>query len=214
MSDAQRSLAEAVARLMSVDSLVAWRSPDGALRESAEIEPRGLLSGAFNPLHAGHRELLEVAARQLGGDLCYELSIRNADKQPLALEDVQRRWGQFDGAWLAVTAAATFVEKSRLFPGRVFVVGVDTAERILQTRFYADSVRAGCGAGGDRGPGVFVSGGGACRRGDAAGWRYAGAAPGVPPAVRAASTGDFSQGHQLHRLARRRPPTPIVNDAP
>ncbi len=39
--------------------------------------------------------------------------------------------------WL--TRAATFAEKALLFPGAVFVVGVDTAARILQPRFYADS---------------------------------------------------------------------------
>jgi hypothetical protein len=31
------------------------------------------------------------------------------------------------------------VEKARLYPGTTFVVGFDTAERILQTRFYNDS---------------------------------------------------------------------------
>jgi hypothetical protein len=35
--------------------------------------------------------------------------------------------------------APTFVQKARLFPGTTFVVGFDTAERILQTRFYHDS---------------------------------------------------------------------------
>jgi hypothetical protein len=31
----------------------------------------------------------------------------------------------------------TFVEKARRFPGTVFVVGADTAERILSPRYYA-----------------------------------------------------------------------------
>jgi hypothetical protein len=31
------------------------------------------------------------------------------------------------------------VEKAHLYPGTTFVVGFDTAERILQTRFYNDS---------------------------------------------------------------------------
>ncbi len=37
---------------------------------------------------------------------------------------------------MAVTNASTFVEKARLFRGATFVVGIDTAERILQVRFY------------------------------------------------------------------------------
>ena len=39
--------------------------------------------------------------------------------------------------WL--TRAPTFAEKARLFPGAVFVVGADTAARIVQPRFYGDS---------------------------------------------------------------------------
>ena len=39
--------------------------------------------------------------------------------------------------WL--TRAPTFAEKARLFPNAVFAVGADTAERILQPRFYQDS---------------------------------------------------------------------------
>jgi hypothetical protein len=38
-----------------------------------------------------------------------------------------------------VTRAATFVEKARLFPKCIFVVGADTAERIVQSRFYGGS---------------------------------------------------------------------------
>jgi hypothetical protein len=38
--------------------------------------------------------------------------------------------------------APTFVEKSRLYPGAVFVVGFDTAARILQPRYYDDSEAA------------------------------------------------------------------------
>ena len=42
-------------------------------------------------------------------------------------------------AWKApveLTAAPTFLEKSRLFPGAAFVIGVDTAERLVAPRYY------------------------------------------------------------------------------
>jgi hypothetical protein len=42
-------------------------------------------------------------------------------------------------AWRArveLTRAPTFLEKSRLFPGATFVVGADTAERLVATRYY------------------------------------------------------------------------------
>ncbi len=64
----------------------------------------------------------------------------NADKPPLTAEEVRRRACQF--TWRAplwLTRAPTFPEKSALFPGATFVVGVDTAVRILDPRFYGDA---------------------------------------------------------------------------
>jgi hypothetical protein len=109
-----------------------WRS-DGP-------RPALLLPGSFNPVHHGHYALAEVAARLLRTDVAFELSIINADKPPLTEEEVRRRVAQLAGqmpVWL--TRAPTFVEKAELFPGAVFIVGIDTAERILQPRFYGDS---------------------------------------------------------------------------
>ena len=104
-------------------------------RLGPDSEPAALLPGSFNPLHAGHRALAEEASRALNLPVAYELAIANADKPTIGEEEVRRRAAQFDGdLWL--TRAATFLHKSRLFPGAVFVVGSDTAERILQVRFY------------------------------------------------------------------------------
>ena len=82
-----------------------------------------------------------VAARLLGRRVAFELSVANVEKPPLAEAEVRRRMVQF--AWRAplwLTHAPTFLEKSRLFPGAVFVVGSDTAVRIVEPRFYRDSV--------------------------------------------------------------------------
>jgi len=102
--------------------------------------PRLLLPGSFNPVHTGHWSLAEAASRRTGLAGVFELSVLNADKPALAAEEVRRRLASFVGAaplWL--TRAPTFVAKAELFPGVHFVVGVDTAERIVQPRFYGGS---------------------------------------------------------------------------
>jgi hypothetical protein len=100
--------------------------------------PAGLVCGAFHPLHIGHRQLREVAERLLGGPVYYEISIRNVDKPPLDFLSIERRRAQFVDVPLALTAAPMFAEKAVVLPGVTFVVGVDTAERIVQPRYYGD----------------------------------------------------------------------------
>jgi hypothetical protein len=100
--------------------------------------PAGLVCGAFHPLHFGHHQLREVAERLLGGPVYYEISIRNVDKPTLDFLSIERRRAQFVDVPLALTAAPTFAEKAVVLPGVTFVVGVDTAERIVQPRYYGD----------------------------------------------------------------------------
>ena len=114
-------------------------APDGSRIADAPT-PRFLLPGSFNPLHDGHRGMFEAATRRLGPGGAFELSVTNAEKPPLGDDEIERRAAAFAGyqpLWL--TRAPTFVEKARLFPGAVFVVGADTAARIVQPRFYDDS---------------------------------------------------------------------------
>jgi hypothetical protein len=98
-----------------------------------------LLPGSFNPLHHGHWALADLAARHLGGVVAFELSIANVDKPDLPDDEVRRRIEQFGGrAAVFVTRAPTFVQKAELFPGRTFVLGADTAARVVQPRYYGD----------------------------------------------------------------------------
>src|SRR5207253_1774540 len=78
-----------------------------------------------------------VASRWLRGPVAFELSVTNVDKPPLPDPEARRRSAQF--SWRAplwLTRAPTFAEKAALFPGTVFVVGADTAERIVAPRYY------------------------------------------------------------------------------
>jgi hypothetical protein len=104
--------------------------------------PLAVLPGSFNPLHRGHRLLAAVAGRRLGAAVHFELSVANADKPDLSPDEVARRVAQFAGVgpvW--VTRAARFVEKAALFPGAAFVVGWDTAVRLVDPRYYGDLAR-------------------------------------------------------------------------
>jgi hypothetical protein len=112
--------------------------PDGQVTLSA---PRSfvLFPGSFNPMHEGHLSLARVAEEHRQEPLAFEISVTNVDKPPLAGETVRRRVAQF--AWrspVELTRAPTFVEKSRLFPSTTFVIGADTAERLVAPKYYAD----------------------------------------------------------------------------
>lgn len=113
---------------------VVWSTPQVT---STGTLPRGVLCGAFNPLHDGHRELRAAAERHLGGPVCYEMSITNVDKPPIDYLTIDRRRVQFTEHPLVLTNAPTFSAKSLVLPGTVFVVGVDTAERVVQAKYYA-----------------------------------------------------------------------------
>jgi hypothetical protein len=115
------------------------REANGRLLTAADL-PRALLCGSFDPLHAAHRRLADVAAARLAVPVAFELCAVNADKPPLTAAELMRRLRQFDGlARVWVTRAATFAAKAEFFPGATFVVGADTAERMVAPRFYGDS---------------------------------------------------------------------------
>lgn len=113
-----------------------WSLPGGELRIAAPAARFAVLSGAFDPLHMGHRALRDAAETHLGMPVYFEMPIINADKPPLDFLTIAHRRRQFRVHPLALSCAPTFAEKAEFFRGSVFVVGVDTAERILQPRFY------------------------------------------------------------------------------
>jgi hypothetical protein len=102
-----------------------------------------ILSGAFNPLHAGHRRIAQVGADLLKKPVIMEISVLNPDKPPLDYYELDRRTKQFlPEQPVVLTRAATFGEKARLFPGATFLVGTDTLRRIAMDRYYHNDAAA------------------------------------------------------------------------
>jgi hypothetical protein len=124
-----------------VNGDVDWVSiaPDGKLSANKTLPGIAILSGSFNPLHDGHRQLVQVVGEMVGQPIYFELPLVNADKAPIALLEARRRSTQFAGyATLIYTRARLFDEKAALFPNSIFILGADTAERLVQLRFYND----------------------------------------------------------------------------
>ncbi|MBV8335281.1 MAG: hypothetical protein JO358_07535 [Alphaproteobacteria bacterium] len=143
--DADEHYAETVvAAADTIDQLLAGElnrvtvQPDGQVSLSAP-QPFVLFPGSFNPMHEGHASLARVAEEIRQQPLAFEISVTNVDKPPLAGETVRYRVAQF--AWrspVELTRAPTFREKARLFPKTTFVIGADTAERLVAPRYYSD----------------------------------------------------------------------------
>ena len=104
------------------------------------VQPQLVFPGAFNPRHAGHRRMAELASQRLGEPVTFEISVTNVDKPMLDYVEIDSRVTAFQadgpGDRLVLTDARTFREKSGLFPGCTFVVGADTIRRIAQPRYY------------------------------------------------------------------------------
>ena len=137
--------AEPLAQLLS--GAAGWVVADGGGALAVEgAVPAALLPGSFNPLHPGHRELRAAAAEILGFPPAYELSAANVDKPPLPAAELRRRLSAFGpGETVALTAAATFHQKAELFPGRAFIIGWDTAVRLVAPRYYGNLGGANAG---------------------------------------------------------------------
>ena len=143
--DADEHFAETVvAAVDTIDQLLAGEldrvtvQPDGQIMLSAPGH-FVVLPGSFNPMHEGHVLLARVAEELRQQPSAFEISVTNVDKPPLAGETVRHRLTQF--TWkspVELTRAPTFVEKSRLFPRTTFVIGADTADRLVAPRYYGD----------------------------------------------------------------------------
>ncbi|KAK9276277.1 hypothetical protein L1049_005808 [Liquidambar formosana] len=111
---------------------------------NSKAERKIILSGSFNPLHDGHLKLLEVASSICGdGYPCFEISAVNADKPPLTISQIKDRVKQFEnvGKTVIISNQPYFYKKAELFPGSAFVIGADTAARLINPKYYDGDYR-------------------------------------------------------------------------
>ncbi len=102
-------------------------------------QPRLLFPGAFNPHHEGHQQMTRLAENMTGQSVTLEISTYNVDKMPLDFIDMSDRQQSLGDMALVFTNAPTFEDKSKLYPGATFVVGVDTITRIADPKYYGHS---------------------------------------------------------------------------
>jgi len=94
---------------------------------------RGLmLPGSFNPIHCGHIGMLKAAEEITGLRGVFELSAVNVDKPDISEEEIIRRASSIRDIPVALTRAPRFTQKAKLFPNTTFVLGHDTAERLIE----------------------------------------------------------------------------------
>lgn len=138
--------------------------------ENATLPERTLVyPGSFNPLHEGHLALVRAELSRLedihrsntvGTDksdafkpplVVFEIGALNADKPPLAREEIMRRLQQFDTVnnpmfsamgvtnfAVSITSEPLFVGKAGIFRGCSFLIGADTMIRLVNSKYYAD----------------------------------------------------------------------------
>jgi hypothetical protein len=125
---------------------------NGHIDVHPKVDVRAIMPSSCNPLHAGHVNLLTTASRLLKCPVHIELCVNNADKPSLDYISIHDRCNQVESlmcnskdnafqdsgsfAGLVLSNQSKFVDKAALYPGAVFVVGMDTWLRIANIAYY------------------------------------------------------------------------------
>ncbi|MFS8018085.1 putative rossmann-like alpha/beta/alpha sandwich protein [Helianthus anomalus] len=85
--------------------------------------------------------MINICSLCSDGYPCFELSAINADKPPLTVAQIKDRVKQFEkaGKTVIISNQPYFYKKAELFPGSAFVIGADTAARLINPKYYGGS---------------------------------------------------------------------------
>ncbi|MEZ6045872.1 MAG: hypothetical protein R3C11_09915 [Planctomycetaceae bacterium] len=115
-----------------------WHSTSESVTTVPAPSTRSYLN-SFQPPACGASGVTGLAEQKLQTPVHYELPIRNAEK-PFHLSVTARTVGPVQRESILLSRSATFIEKSIEFPQVTFVIGADTAIRIVDARFYESEV--------------------------------------------------------------------------
>jgi nicotinamide mononucleotide (NMN) deamidase PncC len=101
--------------------------------------------GSFNPIHCGHLDVINWSIEYLNRRPYIELSVSNPDKPSLDYIDIKTRMTSINNlnitsriAGVILSNTPRFVDKSYRYISPIFIVGVDTYNRIFNAKYYDD----------------------------------------------------------------------------
>jgi hypothetical protein len=114
---------------------------DGTVQDLSSLDFSNcvVFPGSFNPLHIGHDSIARIVSELTFRQVVFEITSRNSDKTAMPeAAALQRAGTQFAGRWPVIVRpdGGLFIEKAALYKGAHFIVGYDTAARILDEKFY------------------------------------------------------------------------------
>jgi len=119
---------------------------DGTIGTFDSISPEKhiIYPGSFRGFTAGHDLLARKVQEATGKGVILEISVSNADKAGIDRDEVARRLVGARGRYeVLLVQKPLFVDKSRLYPpGTQFALGMDTALRLVDPRYYGNDVTA------------------------------------------------------------------------
>ncbi len=110
--------------------------------EKKGVDALIIFPGSFNPIHAQHKKMAEVAHKLTGRKVVFELCVKNTDKPPLdymrlveRYEAVSRLYDEPYFGGVMITNTPLFVDKAQVSDFKHFMIGEDTLERLFDSKY-------------------------------------------------------------------------------